>query len=170
MLRLKSIYILLLISLLTALPAMAGQGQRLQDLEKAYQACRGGQTVDLCIKLTTELLTKGNLSPDVTSILYERRGTAWARKNNRAAMMNDYQDALSHFSNNYYVYLNRGRYYLGKKQYDSALKDFSHALKLKPSYGPLYGLRGRVYFKQGLNDKAMRRTMTNAWPSRPSGP
>jgi tetratricopeptide (TPR) repeat protein len=49
------------------------------------------------------------------------------------------------------IYMNRGDAYARLGLYQSAIKDFNEAIRLKPDFGDFYSKRGAVYLNQGNN-------------------
>ena len=54
------------------------------------------------------------------------------------------------------VYVNRGAAYDNLGQYDRALADYNQAIKLKPDYGEVYGIRAIIYFKRSQYARAIQ--------------
>jgi cellulose biosynthesis protein BcsQ/Tfp pilus assembly protein PilF len=48
-------------------------------------------------------------------------------------------------------YFNRGDVYLKMKDYDNAIRDFTHAIELKPASGDLHAQDAESYYKRGLS-------------------
>jgi tetratricopeptide (TPR) repeat protein len=55
----------------------------------------------------------------------------------------------------YMIYINRGAAYLSKGDHDRALKDFNHAIKLRPNQPLTYANRATVYFAKQDYDHAL---------------
>jgi tetratricopeptide (TPR) repeat protein len=70
-----------------------------------------------------------------------------------AFMLTDYADAQS--LSDAEAYLNRGLAYCEQGDFDSAIADFTQAIKLDPNYAHAYIYRGVAYGTKGDNDSAI---------------
>ena len=66
-----------------------------------------------------------------------------------------YNEFVKKYPNDYGVYLDRGNFYYGNKDYDAAIKDFTKAIQLKPTVPESFYNRGLSYNNKGLYDLAL---------------
>ena len=79
---------------------------------------------------------------------YNNRGTAYARKGDRARAIADYTKALEFNPKFIWGYNNRGLAYSGMGEYDKAIADFDRAIEIDPRSAIVYLNRGLAHEKR----------------------
>ncbi|MEQ8221525.1 MAG: tetratricopeptide repeat protein, partial [Candidatus Eremiobacterota bacterium] len=67
-----------------------------------------------------------------------------------------WSDVLKNYPDIVIAWNNRGIAYMEKNEYDRAIDDFDHSIKLDASYGEAYYNLGNTYYKKQEYDKALR--------------
>jgi tetratricopeptide (TPR) repeat protein len=157
----------LLAAICMVLFAATLQAGSLDDLKTANEAAEKGNA-DEAIRLFTQALAAGDLSPDDQVAARKRRGgeyssrsliaDAFQRRDDarrlRDNAIDDFTAALRLKADDSDLYLARGQDYHMNGQYDQAIADFDAALKLKNS--PVTVIqRGASYRAKGDYDRAV---------------
>ena len=157
----------LLAAICMVLFAATLQAGSLDDLKTANEAAEKGNA-DEAIRLYTQALAAGDLSPDDQVAARKRRGgeyssrsliaDAFQRRDDarrlRDNAIDDFTAALRLKADDSDLYLARGQDYHMNGQYDQAIADFDAALKLKNS--PVTVIqRGASYRAKGDYDRAV---------------
>jgi protein O-mannosyl-transferase len=66
-----------------------------------------------------------------------------------------WNDGIKHFPKSFFAFHSRGNIYLDQKDYDSAISDFSQAIRLRPDYASAYSNRGLAYYNLGNKTLAL---------------
>jgi len=157
----------LLAAICMVLFAATLQAGSLDDLKTANEAAEKGNA-DEAIRLFTQALAAGDLSPDDQVAARKRRGgeyssrsliaDAFQRRDDarrlRDNAIDDFTAALRLKADDSDLYLARGQDYHMNGQYDQAIADFDAALKLKNSPVTIIQ-RGASYRAKGDYDRAV---------------
>ncbi len=157
----------LLAAICMVLFATTLQAGSLDDLKTANEAAEKGNA-DEAIRLFTQALAAGDLSPDDQVAARKRRGgeyssrsliaDAFQRRDDarrlRDNAIDDFTAALRLKADDSDLYLARGQDYHMNGQYDQAIADFDAALKLKNSPVTIIQ-RGASYRAKGDYDRAV---------------
>ncbi len=90
-----------------------------------------------------------------THIVYDNRGSAFAKKGYIDNAISDFSMALK-IHPNYETFYNRGLAYSNKANYEKAIKDYNKSIELNPRYAKAFNNRGFAYAKKSKLDFAIR--------------
>jgi len=132
----------------------ANAQQTASDFFKMTLSAMKYKDYDLTVYFATKSIA---LNPTFGSAYWDR-AIAYDFKREYRKAINDYDSAISYYSNNSdlaTLYKNKGMVYCDMKLYDSALYDFDKSLDLNPEYGLAMWNKGIAYDGKGMYDSAV---------------
>jgi tetratricopeptide (TPR) repeat protein len=139
------------LAVLTTGSAWAGAPE---DVAAGMKAHQGGD-MEEAIKLFTQAIDSGDLSPSQLASTYINRGLSFFKKRDYEWAIADYDAAIRLDPKNAAAYNNRGNAHneLGHKK--QALDDYTEAIRRAPRFALAYNNRGNLLQKLGMFDKAV---------------
>jgi tetratricopeptide (TPR) repeat protein len=133
-----------------ALPSIA----RAQDSQSAVK-CNSNVPDDI-MSGCTAVIQQGSETPRHLAMAYTNRGSVYANRGDYKRSIDDCDQAIKLWPEDYTAYRNRGVSYasMEKPNFDHAIADFTKAIQLKPDYARAYMDRGYVYRGLGQTDRA----------------
>jgi len=109
----------------------------------------------LAVTLFDRCIELGNLGQENLAQTYRNRGIANRRQAAFDEAIRDFTKAIElNHQDTWKDYVNRGNAWSGKGEYETALKDYKAAKKLKPNHHEVFYNRGIVYERMGKQDLA----------------
>ncbi len=111
---------------------------------------------DEAVRLTTEAIESGMLSPDVLALAHYSRGLAHSRKAGYRQAVEDFSESVRLNPAFVHAYYQRGYAYRQCGQDDQAVADYDRVIALDASFMHAYINRGVIYIDKGLYQRALQ--------------
>ena len=125
-----------------------------EDVAAAIKAHRGGN-MEEAIKLFTQAIDSGDLSPSQLASTYINRGLTFSKKKDFEWAIADYDAAIRMDPKNAAAYNNRGNAHNELGRPKQAIADYTEAIRRAPRFALAYNNRGNLLQELGLFDKAV---------------
>ncbi len=168
MLTKRLIPLMIVVLLLTSLPAMAQDAtpvppdcpafkSEAKDVRTSYYMGEGLAYLDANQYSNSEISFSCVIEVIDPSYVdaYLARGAVYSAEKDYDNAIKDYTQAITLDSSSFAAYNNRGVIYTATQDYDKAAADFDKVMQLKPDYYPAYNNRSVVYAIQKDYDKAI---------------